>query len=92
MIARILPLLILAGCTSIDVRVKSPAEIVQIACAWKKPDAARCGSVVGLSFPALSPCVIYVPPLTDETRWIHKHERDHCRDGLNPHEYAHLKE
>ena len=88
----LLAALLLAGCTQVDVRVTEPEKIVQIACAFNVPDATRCGSVVGLSFPAMKPCVVYGPPLTDETRWIWGHELRHCRDGLNPHEYALLKE
>ena len=80
-------LLALTGCTSIDVRVTEPEKIVQIACAFNVPDAARCASVVGLSFPALDPCVVYVPPLTDETRAIWGHELRHCRDGLDVNEH-----
>lgn len=87
MIARLLPLLLLAGCASPDIRVVEPAQIRQIACAFRVP---HCTDAVGLSFPAQSPCVVYVPPITDETRWILRHELRHCRDGLDPHEYPTL--
>ena len=87
MTRELLAALLLSGCTSIDVRVKSPAEIVTLACAWKKPDAVRCKDVGGLSTPATSPCVVYVPPLTKETAWIWAHEFRHCRDGLDVNEH-----
>lgn len=81
--AAVLSLLILAGCAaeardpSIRYVVTSPEQIVQVACAFDRPN---CLNVIGLAV-MTEPCTVLVPPYSARTAFIWRHEERHCREG-----------